>query len=88
MSMLSIVRHLMSCNRELLVLFSMDSPSYSYMIDEGDRDVVDRAVRQGENRDNLRTTESAPNFRRTSPHRNSIRRNAWMRSSLRKGPIG
>jgi hypothetical protein len=78
----------MSCNRELLVLFSMDSPNYSYMIDEGDRDVVDRAARQGENKDNLRTSESAQNFRRTSPHRNSIRRNAWMRSSLRKGPAG
>ena len=87
--MLSFVRHLMSCNRELLVLFSMDSPNYSYMINEGDRDVVDRAVRQqGENRDSLRTTEGAPNFRRTSPHRNSIRRNAWMRSSLRKGSHG
>ena len=73
----------------LFVLFSMDSPNYAYMIEqEGESDVVDRGLRQAGNETNLRPIQSASNFRRTSPQRNSIRRNAWMRSSLRRAPIG
>ena len=65
----------------------MESPNYAYMLGS-DRDVVDRVERQNGNEPNLRSIQSASSFRRTSPQRNSIRRNAWMRSSLRKGPNG
>ena len=66
----------------------MDSPNYAYVIDqEGERDVVDRGLREAGNESNLRPIQSASNFRRTSPQRNSIRRNAWMRSSLRRAPL-
>ena len=62
----------------------MESQHYAYL-QEDERDVVDgTAIQNG----NLRSIQSASSFRRTSPQRNSIRRNAWMRSSLRKGPAG
>ena len=68
----------------------MDSPNFAYVINqEGEGDVADSGLPQ-ENHEapdgNLRTIQSS-NFRRTSPQRNSIRRNAWMRSSLRRAPI-
>ena len=70
-----------------MYFISMESPNYAYMLGS-DRDVVDSVERQNGNESNLRSIQSASSFRRTSPQRNSIRRNAWMRSSLRKGPNG
>lgn len=78
------VQPLMFCDCQLYVLISMESPNYAYIL-ESDRDVVDGTEIQN---GNLRSIQSASSFRRTSPQRNSIRRNAWMRSSLRKGPVG
>jgi len=67
---------------------NMESPNFPYMIEGSDRDVVDRAGRPSGKENNLRSIESASNFHRTSPQRNSIRTKAWMRSSLRKGQLG
>ena len=71
--------------------YSMVSPNFAYVINqEGEGDVVDGGLPQ-ENHEahdgNLRTIQSVSNFRRSSPQRNSIRRNAWMRSSLRRAPM-
>ena len=71
----------------LFVLFSMESPNFPYLMEGCDIDVVDRAEKPCSNENSLRSIECASNFRRTSPQRNSIRTKAWMRSSLRKGPL-
>ena len=65
----------------------MDTPNYPYLMEENDID-VDETRRPGNFNNNLKSIENTSNFRRTSPQRNSVRRNAWMRTSLRKGASG
>ena len=61
----------------------MDSPNYAYEIEQEDeRDISDRRLAHA-----TTETELRQNFRRSSPQRNSISRNAWMRSSLRRAPM-
>ena len=65
----------------------MDTPNYPYLMEENDID-VDETRRPGNFDNNLKSIENTSIFRRTSPQRNSARRNAWMRTSLRKGASG